>query len=106
MQKFRLRETGQTVKVRALGKMTFEDVKTGDVYDIGQLEMLPDKHQWTTGFNVGRYGFYLFWRDYFKYKTYGIGVNCDIIRGTDRATDMEIRLVCYGAGVRIIKLSK
>ena len=105
-QKFKVTATGKVVKVKAVGRLEYEDVKTGERYDIGDLQIIPEKHSVAWGTHVGRFGVYLFAREYFKYKTFQFGISFDLIKGADRAIDVELKFACFGAGVRFIILTK
>lgn len=105
-QKFKVTATGKVVKVKAIGRLEYEDVKTGQRYDIGELEFIPEKHSATWGFHVGRFGMYFFARDYFKYKTFQVGPAIDIMTGADRAIDVELKCGVAGVGIRFIILIK
>lgn len=105
-QKFKVVATGKVVKVKAIGRLEYEDVKTGKIYDIGELQMLPERHSAIWGFHIGRYGLYFFARDFFKFKTFQIGPSVDVVSGADRAIDIELKCGIVGIGMRFIVLTK
>lgn len=64
------------------------------------------KHDIQIGFHFWKVGIYLFCREYLKYNSWFIipGVSIDGINGYDRYLDVELKLLCFGVGVRFIWL--
>lgn len=58
------------------------------------------------GFHIWRVGLYLFAREYLKYNSWFIvpGVSIDLVNGYDRYLDVELKLLCFGVGIRFIWL--
>lgn len=106
IQKFKVVKTGKIIKVKAIGRLQYEDVKTGETYDIGELEMIPEKHSLITGFHIGRFGIYFFVREFIKFGSWRFGLSFEMIKGKDKALDVEMFFACFGAGIRFIKLTK
>lgn len=59
-----------------------------------------------TGFHVSRFGLYFFGRNAWKYRQFYVvpGVAVEMVRGRDYYIDVEIKLLCFGFGVRFIWL--
>ncbi len=105
-QKFKESATGKVVKVKSIGQLRYKNVKTGKVYDIGELEIMPEKHSIAWGFHIKRFGVYFFAREYWEYKSFQFGISFDVLNGKDKALDIELKFACVGIGVRFIILTK
>lgn len=106
IQKFKESTSGKVVKVTAVGQLKYKNVKTGEIYDIGDLEIIPEKHTSAWGFHIKRFGVYFFAREYWKYKSFQFGISFDILNGKDNALDVELKFACFGIGIRFIILTK
>lgn len=70
--------------------------------------MSNDKHTAQIGAHVGRVGVYLYAREYMKYNQYYIipGVSVDAVNGYDRYVDIELKILCFGVGIRFIWIKR
>ena len=105
-QKFKVTATGEVIKVKAIQCLKYKDVKTGKIYDIGELERIPEKHCAVWGFHIKRFGIYFYAREYWKYKSFQFGLSFDYLNGKDKALDVELKFACAGIGTRFIILTK
>lgn len=64
--------------------------------------MSKDKHTAQIGAHVRRVGVYLYAREYWKYKSWQFGVSFDAVNGYDRYVDVELKILCFGVGIRFI----
>lgn len=80
----------------------FTDVKTGEQYTEFELRKIPEKHAVYGGLHIGRFGLFLFARDYVKYHSYQFGVGVDFINSADTYLDIEARVACFGIGIRFV----
>lgn len=61
-----------------------------------------DKHAVYCGLHIGRFGTFLFAREYIKYHSYQFGICVDFINSGDAYLDVEIRIACFGIGIRFV----
>lgn len=78
------------------------DVKTGEQYDGFEVVEIPEKHAVYFGLNIFRFGIFLFAREYIKYHSYQFGCGVDFINSGDAYLDIELRVACFGIGVRFV----
>lgn len=97
---------GKIIKAIPDDNLVFTDIKTGETYDIGQLSQVPEKHAVYGGLHIGRFGLFLFGREYFKYHSFQFGVSFDLIHSGDVYFDIEARIACFGFGIRFVWLEK
>lgn len=64
------------------------------------------KHTAQIGAHVGRVGVYLYAREYWKYKSWQFGVSVDAVNGYDHYTDVELKILCFGVGIRFIWIKR
>lgn len=95
---------GKVVKVTACGNLKYKNIKTGEVYDLEELEIIPENHLSSWGFHFGLFAVYFYARDYFEHNTFGAGIGLDLINGNDNALDVEFKFILGGVGVRFIYL--
>lgn len=84
----------------------FTDVKTGEQYADYELRRIPEKHAVYGGLHIGRFGLFLFAREYIKYHSYQFGVGIDLINSGDAYLDIEARVACFGIGIRFVWIKK
>lgn len=82
------------------------DVKTGEEFDISQVELIPEKHAVYFGMYLGRLGLFLFGREYIKYHSLQFGLAIDHIKHDDAYLDIELKFLMFGIGLRFTCLSK
>lgn len=97
---------GKIVKCTPNDNLEYVDVETGEVYTLEQVTVMPEKHAVYWGFILWRFGMYFFAREYMKYHSYQLGLSADWIKHDDAYLDLEIRVACFGAGIRFMWLSK
>lgn len=97
---------GKTIKAIPNGQYWYIDVKTGCQYEECELREIPEKHAAYFGIHIFRFGIFLFVREYIKYHSYQFGCGVDYIDGTDRYIDFEIRVLCFGVGLRLTILKR
>lgn len=68
--------------------------------------MSKDKHTAQIGGHVGRVGVYLYAREYWKYKNWQFGLSVDAVNGYDRFVDLEVKIFCFGFGIRFIWIKR
>lgn len=68
--------------------------------------MSKDKHTAQIGAHVGRVGVYLYAREYWKYKSWQFGLSIDAVNGYDRYVDVELKILCFGVGIRFIWIKR
>lgn len=58
----------------------------------------------TTGFHIGRIGFYLYLQGLWRYKQFYLtpGVTVEGVKGHDVYLDIGIKLLCFSVGFRLI----
>lgn len=63
-----------------------------------------DREMKTIGFHIGRIGFYLYLQSLWKYKQFYLtpGVMVEGVKGHDVYLDIEIKLLCFSVGFRLI----
>lgn len=100
------RNFGKTIKAVPDLLGLFTDVKTGEQYDVHELREIPEKHAAYFGIHVFRFGIFLFAREYVKYHSYQFGCGIDFINSGDAYLDVEMRVACFGIGVRFVWMKK
>lgn len=80
------------------------DIKTGVSYQHSQLEQI-EHHAVYGGITLGRFGLFLFAREYLKYRTIQFGLGIDYISATDKMLDIELKFLFFGIGIRFIKIA-
>ncbi|WAX05457.1 hypothetical protein AS73P1_00037 [Alistipes phage AS73P1] len=68
--------------------------------------MSKDKHTAQIGGHVGRVGVYLYAREYIRYHSWQFGVSVDAVNGYDRYVDVELKILCFGVGIRFIWIKR
>lgn len=68
--------------------------------------MSKDKHTVQIGGHVGQVGVYLYAREYWKYKSWQFGISIDAVNGYDRYVDVELKILCFGVGIRFIWIKR
>lgn len=68
--------------------------------------MSKDNHTAQIGAHAGRVGVYLYAREYWKYKSFQFGVSVDAVNGYDRYVDVELKILCFGVGIRFIWIKR
>lgn len=68
--------------------------------------MSKDRHTAQIGFHVGRVGVYGYAREYIRYHSWQFGVSFDAVNGYDRYLDAEIKIACFGLGIRFIWIKR
>lgn len=68
--------------------------------------MSKDKHTAQIGAHVRRVGVYLYAREYWKYKSWQFGVSFDAVNGYNRYVDVELKILCFGVGIRFIWIKR
>lgn len=102
-------DVGKTIKAvpdTTVCKLRYIDVKTGENYSEWELKELPERHALYGGLHLGRLGIFLFGREYIKYHSYQFGVGVDFINSGDAYLDIEVRIACFGIGVRFVWYKK
>lgn len=100
------KDFGKKIKALPNELLSYVDVKTGKVYDINQLQKLPERHAFYGGVKMGRFGVFIFGREYWRYRTFQFGLSVDWIRGADTYLDIEAHAFCFGFGVRFVWIAK
>ena len=93
---------GKTIKAVPDTMGLYTDVKTGEQDADFELREIPEKHAVYGGFHIGRFGLFLFGREYIKYHSYQFGVGIDFINSGDMYLDIEARVACFGIGIRFV----
>lgn len=95
---------GKIIKARPDG-LQYVDIETGERYEAGQVEFVPQGHSGYIGIENRRFGVFLFAREYFQLQTFQIGISIDLITPgeSDNYLDFELRIACFGIGLRLIK---
>jgi hypothetical protein len=68
--------------------------------------MSKDKHTAQIGGHVGRVGVYLYAREYIRYHSWQFGVSVDAVNGYNRYVDVELKILCFGVGIRFIWIKR
>lgn len=99
-----VKQTGEKVRVKL--DAGFGRDENGTAYLEAELEFKERRHDVRVGFHIWRVGLYLFAREYLKYNSWFIvpGVSIDVVNGYDRYLDVELKLLCFGVGIRFIWL--
>lgn len=97
---------GKVIKATTNYMGTLTDVKTGEQYAESELQQIPENHAAYFGVHIGRFGMFLFGREYMKYHSYQFGCGVDFINSEDKYMDFEMRVACFGVGVRFMWVSK
>ena len=103
-QKFRVKATGKMVKAKAIGDLRFKD-KSGMVYDLSDLEYIKRNHVAASTIRIGSVSITAFARDFWKYRSFVLGINVDVI-GDIKACDIELKIACFGIGLRFQRRNK
>lgn len=74
--------------------------------DVGIIHDSKDVHTAQIGLHVGRAGICLYTREYWKYRSFQFGVSIEAVNGHDRYLDIELKLFCFGVGIRFIWIKK
>lgn len=82
------------------------DTKTGDFYTISQVELMNDVHAAYGGVYFGRFGVFLFAREYLQYHSLQFGLAVDHIKHDDAYLDIELKIAVAGVGIRFTWLAK
>lgn len=93
---------GKKIKAVKDAPYWYIDVKTGAQYEASELREIPEKHAVYGGLHIGRFGLFLFGREYIKYHSYQFGVCIDFINFGDTYLDIEARVACFGIGLRFV----
>jgi hypothetical protein len=110
--KARVKSTGARVTVVAVdlvdSKDVYQDIKTEDFYFDTDLKFEQSRHMWQLGFNIGHVGAFLFVREYIKYNVWCLfpGIAVSAVNGYDRYVDVEVKVLFFGFGVRLIWVKK
>lgn len=105
--RYKVIATGKVIKAVNVAHGTYEDIKTGQRYMFDKIKHLGERrHMVQIGFHIWRIGLYLFAREYMKYNQYYIipGVSVDAV--TDRYVDVELKILCFGVGIRFIWIKR
>lgn len=68
--------------------------------------MSKNKHTVGTGIHVGRVGVYVYAHEYWQYHSWQFGVSVDAVNGYDHYLDLELKVFCFGIGVRFIWIKR
>lgn len=68
--------------------------------------MSKSKHTVGIGIHVGRVGVYIYAHEYWQYHSWQFGVSVDAINGYDRYLDLELKVFCFGIGIRFIWIKR
>lgn len=68
--------------------------------------MSKNKHTVGAGIHVGRVGVYVYAHEYWQYHSWQFGVSVDAINGYDRYLDLELKVFCFGIGIRFIWIKR
>jgi hypothetical protein len=101
--------TGKRIKVKLIAHGVFENIKTGEKIWSDDIKTLPPRrHMWQIGLSIWRVGVFVFAREYAKYNTYYVvpGVVLSAVNGYDRYFDLELKVLCFGIGIRFIWIKK
>jgi hypothetical protein len=110
--KARVKSTGLPVKVQVEDIVNtsniYKDIKTGGYYYDTELQFEQSRHMWQLGFHVGRFGMFVFVREYIKYNVWYLlpGIAVSAVNGYDRYVDAEVKFLFFGFGVRFIWVKK
>lgn len=98
---------GKKIKAIPNDLFQFVDVKSGEVYEQEQLMYIPDAHALYFGVHIKRVGFFIFAREYWRYRSYQFGLSVDVIAPKDgnNYLDFELRVAFLGIGIRFVKLA-
>lgn len=99
---------GKKIKAIPNDRLQYIDIKTGDIYEMEQLEYLPDYHAGYIGIHGKRFGVFLFGREYWQYHSFQFGLSIDAItpKDNDKYLDIEIRLFFIGFGIRFVAIKQ
>lgn len=84
------------------GYMAVDRRHYGHHYEQEELRQIPEKHAAYFGIHIFRFGIFLFAREYIKYHSYQFGCGIDFINSGDAYLDIELRVACFGIGVRFV----
>lgn len=91
----------------SFGGFTAVDMRhLGQHYEPEQLREISEKHAAYFGIHINRFGIFLFGREYIKYHSYQFGIGVDFINSWDAYLDVEMRVACFGIGVRFVWMKK
>lgn len=94
---------GKIIKARPDG-LQYVDIETGERYEAGQVEFVPQGHSGFAGIENRRFGIFLYVREYLQLQTFQLGLSFDVItpRDSDNFLDFEIRIAFFGIGIRLV----
>lgn len=111
--KYRVTDTqhpnyGKKIKAIPNDCLQYVDVKTGDVYEMEQVTLIPDSHAAYIDIHGKHFGVFLFGREYWQYHSFQFGVSIDAItpKDSDKYLDIECRIACFGIGIRFVFVNR
>lgn len=99
-----VKQTGEKIRVKI--ENGFWRDQNGTAYLEAELAFVEKRHDVRFGFHIWRIGVYLYALEYLKYNVWFIipGLSIEFVNGYDRRFDIEVKLLCFGIGVRFIWL--
>lgn len=96
-----VKNTGEKIKV--IYDSGFWRDERGIVYFDTEITFI-EKHDISLGLHLLRLGIFLYAREYIKYNSWFIipGITIDIVNGFDYYIDIEVKILCFGFGIRFI----
>lgn len=98
---------GKKIKAIPNDRLQYVDVKTGETYELEQVTIIPDAHAVYGGIHGKHFGVFLFGREYWQFHSFQLGASIDAItpKDGDKYLDIELRVACFGVGIRFVKLT-
>ena len=98
---------GKKIKAIPNDRLQYVDVKTGETYESEQVISIPDVHAVCGGIQGKHFGVFLLARAFWPFYSFQFGVSIDAItrKDGDKCLDIELRVACFGVGIRFMKLA-
>lgn len=97
---------GKVIRATLTSWGQFLDKKSNNLLEESQLQELPERHAVYGNLVFGRFCIGLFAREYIKYHSYQFGVGFDYFEGFDNYFDIEVKVACFGLGIRFTWIKK
>lgn len=106
--KYIVAETGKNFRGVIIAHGTVKDLKTGETYPVSDLEIAPKSSMLSKLIHFNRIGLCMYAHEYWKYKTFYLypALTVEVVNGYDHFADFEIKLLCFGIGMRFIWIKK
>lgn len=97
---------GKVIKPILTPAGQYLDKKTNIILEESQLQELSERHAVYGNLVFGRFCIGLFAREYIKYHSYQFGIGFDFYGGFDKYFDIEVKVACFGLGIRFTWIKK